>query len=131
MKKTILATALLFALVSCGKKEVKTDENLYPEKEISAEEQQIIDGKALFMSNRAACASCHMLDKKAVGPSIIEIMKVYKEKDGDVFAFLREKAEPIVDPAQYGVMKTNFAVLKTFTDDEVRSLEAYMKSELK
>lgn len=132
MKKVLLSSMLAILFVSCGKKEAnEPKESLYPEKEVSAEEQQIMDGKALFMSNKAACATCHMLDKKAVGPSIQEIVKIYQEKNGDLFAFLREKADPIVDPSQYGVMKTNFTILKTFSDEEVRSLEAYMKSELK
>ncbi len=132
MKKVLFLGALAFTITSCGKKETsKEEKNLYPEKEVSAEEQQVIDGKELFTSNRAACASCHLVDKKTVGPSIQDIVKIYKEKDGDIYAFLREKAAPIVDPAQYGVMKTNFAVLKTFSDEEIRSLEAYMKSELK
>jgi cytochrome c len=45
--------------------------------------------------------------------------------------FLKEKAEPIVDPAQYEVMKTNFSITKTMTDEELKALEEYFYSFLK
>jgi len=45
--------------------------------------------------------------------------------------FLKENAEPIVDPTQYEVMKTNFAVTKTLSDEELKALETYMYSFLK
>ena len=44
--------------------------------------------------------------------------------------FLREEADPIVDPSQYPVMKTNFYITKTFSDEELKALEAYMYSHL-
>jgi len=68
------------------------------------------------------------MDKKVIGPSIIEIAKIYKEQNGDMVAFLRKQADPIVDPSQYSVMETNFAILKTMSDEELESLEAYMMS---
>ena len=68
------------------------------------------------------------MDKKVIGPSIKDIAKIYKEQNGDMVSFLRKKAEPIVDPSQYSLMETNFAVLKTMSDEELKSLEAYMMS---
>lgn len=133
MKKIIwLSLIASFALISCGKKEEKK-EALYPEnvtEKISPEEQLIADGKELFESNKAACFSCHKVDKKVIGPSVKEIAKVYKEQNGDMIAFLRKKADPIVDPSQYNVMETNFAILKTMSDEELQALEAYMMSTL-
>lgn len=130
MKKGLGILMILLLQIGCGKKDV-TKEDWYPEKEISAEEKLILDGKKLFTSNKAACASCHLLDKKVIGPSIIEIAKIYKEKNASISDFLKEKAKPIVDPSQYEVMKTNFAIVRTFTDEEIKSLEAYMLSELR
>lgn len=134
MKKIIFLSLIAsFALISCGKKEEKK-EALYPEtaaEKISPEEQLIADGKKLFESNKAACFSCHQVDKKVIGPSIKEIAKIYKEQNGDMIAFLRKKADPIVDPSQYNVMETNFAILKTMSDEELQALEAYMMSTLK
>ena len=60
-----------------------------------------------------------------------DIAKIYKEHNGDMVAFLRKKADPIVDPSQYNVMETNFAILKTMSDEELKSLEAYMMSTIK
>lgn len=131
MKNLLIIAALSFAtLVSCGKKEDKKEE-LYPEnvaEKLSPEEQLIANGKELFESNKAACFSCHQLDKKVIGPSVKDIAKAYKEQNGDMFAFLRKKADPIVDPSQYNVMETNFAILKTMSDEEIKSLEAYIMS---
>ncbi len=134
MKKIIFLSLIAsFGLISCGKKEEKK-EALYPEnvaEKLSPEEQLIADGKELFESNKAACFSCHQVDKKVIGPSIKEIAKIYKEQNGDMIAFLRKKADPIVDPSQYNVMETNFAILKTMSDEELQALEAYMMSTLK
>lgn len=127
MKKFCILTLTVLSIVACGKKEEKKT-NLYPDKVLSPEEQLIADGKNLFNSNKAACFSCHQPDKKVIGPSIKEIAKIYKEQNGDMVAFLRKKAKPIVDPSQYNVMETNFAILKTMSDEEIKSLEAYMMS---
>ena len=124
---------MAIAIVSCGKKEEKKEE-LYPDtvaEPVSAEDQLVSKGKELFDSNKAACYSCHQMDKKVIGPSIKQIAKIYKEQNGDMVAFLRKKADPIVDPSQYNVMETNFAILKTMSDEEIKSLEAYMMSTVK
>ena len=133
MKKVFALAIVALTVISCGKKEEKKEE-LYPEEvasTLSPEEQLIADGKELFESNKAACFSCHQMDKKVIGPSIKDIAKIYKEQNGDMVSFLRKKAEPIVDPSQYSLMETNFAVLKTMSDEELKSLEAYMMSTIK
>lgn len=129
----LVGTFAVVLMTSCGKKEEKK-EDLYPEnvaEAVTSEDQLIADGKELFESNKAACFSCHQTDKKVIGPSIKEIAKIYKEQNGDMVAFLRKKADPIVDPSQYNVMQTNFAILKTMSDEEIKSLEAYMMSTIK
>jgi len=128
MKKILALALIAISFASCGKKEEKKEENLYPETVLSAEEQSVANGKELFDSNKAACATCHLPDKKVIGPSIKEIAKIYKEQNASIFDFLRQKSEPIVDPSQYEVMKTNFAIIKSFSDEEIKSLEAYMLS---
>jgi cytochrome c len=45
--------------------------------------------------------------------------------------FLKGEGEPIVDPSQYEVMKANFALTKTFSEEELQSLEQYMYSQVK
>ena len=132
----ILISLVLFA---CGKEEKKggyvkeeTTDYVYvqegedPNAHLTPEQkkgQQIFDGKG-------NCFTCHKAEQKAIGPSIIGIAKIYKEKKGDMVKFLKEEAEPIVDPSQYPVMKTNFYITKTFSDEELKALEAYMYSHL-
>lgn len=83
--------------------------------------QEIFDGKG-------KCFSCHKPDQKIIGPSIAEIAKIYKEKNGNMVEFLKGNGEPIVDPSQYEVMKTNFAITKNLSDEELKGLEDYMYS---
>lgn len=82
-------------------------------------------GKAIF-NGKGKCYTCHKIDKKSIGPGVIDIMKVYKEQKGDLIAFLKQEAEPIVDPETYAVMKTNFAIIKTFSEEELNAVEVYM-----
>ncbi|MET0945223.1 MAG: cytochrome C552, partial [Flavobacterium sp.] len=56
---------------------------------------------------------------------------IYKDKNASIVTFLKGEGEPIVDPSQYEVMKTNFAVTKAMSDDELKALEAYVYSNLK
>jgi hypothetical protein len=42
--------------------------------------------------------------------------------------FFKGEGEPIVDPSQYEVMKTNFAITKAMSDEELKALEAYVYS---
>lgn len=87
-------------------------------------------GKEIF-EGKGNCVACHQVDKKVIGPSIEEIAKIYHEQKGDIVAFLFKDAKPIVDPSQYEVMKTNFAITKAMSNDELMALEAYIQLNLK
>jgi len=125
MKYVIWMIAAL-AMASCGKKEKAAEDTFeYEEKKTPVElGQQLFDSKG-------NCYSCHRPDQKIIGPSLQEIAKIYKEKNGDIVKFLKEEAEPIVDPAQYPAMKVNFAITKRMSDEELQALEAYIYSHLK
>lgn len=128
MKKIIFfLSALVF--LSCKKEETK-NEPLYPTsaKETTQSLEEL--GKEIF-EGKGNCVACHQVDKKSIGPSIQDIAKIYKEKNGNIVAFLKEDAEPLVDPSQYEVMKTNFALTEEMSDEELKGLEAYMYSNLK
>lgn len=128
MKKIIFfLSALVF--LSCKKEEVKK-ESLYPTstEEIAQTPEEL--GAAIFQG-KGNCVACHQVDKKVIGPSIQDIAKIYKDKKGSIVTFLKGEGEPIVDPSQYEVMKTNFALTKAMSDDELKALEAYMYSNLK
>ena len=124
------------AFFACGKEE-KKEESLYPSSDTEAVGEGAVAnltpqqkmGQEIF-DGKGNCFTCHKAEQKAIGPSIIDIAKIYKEKKGDMVKFLREEADPIVDPSQYPVMKTNFYITKTFSDEELKALEAYMYSHL-
>ena len=133
--KKLLILLLAVPLFSC--KEEKKKEPLYENyvKDEGKEAAGIPDdpsaalGKEIF-DGKGNCFSCHKPDQKVIGPSIKEIAEIYKEKNGDMVTFLKGKGEPIVDPSQYEVMKTNFYITKNFTDEELKALEDYMYSHL-
>ncbi|GGB77998.1 cytochrome c552 [Flavobacterium suaedae] len=81
-----------------------------------------------IFNGKGNCYTCHKPKQKSVGPSIEDIAKIYSEKNGDMTAFLKGKADPIVDPSQYEVMKTNFYITKTFTDEEMQGVVDYVMS---
>ncbi len=129
MQKIILLLATIGLLtMSCQseKKEKETIKIGTKKKEISSFDQ----GKNIF-NGKGKCYTCHKIDRKSIGPGVDEIMKIYKEKDADLIAFLKQDAGPIVDPQTYVVMKTNFAIIKTFTDEELDALEVYMTEVIK
>lgn len=119
----IIGILVLGLMVSCGTKEAPAEDSFEYEEKLKPEElgQKIFDSKG-------NCYSCHRPDQKIIGPSLEEIAKVYKAKKGNIVAFLKEKAEPIVDPAQYNAMKVNFAITKRMSDEELKALEAYIYS---
>jgi cytochrome c len=111
-------------LYSCGKSEKK--EPLYPEKTAEKQTPEQL-GKEIF-EGKGNCVACHQPDQKIIGPSIKQIAQVYKDKNASIVDFLKEKSDPLVDPEQYTVMKTNFAITKAMSDDELQALEAYIRS---
>lgn len=126
MRNRVLILLTALAMASCAKNK-EADNALYPAVEQSPEEQQMALGKEIF-NGKGMCYSCHLPDKKIIGPSLKEINQVYLDKQGDMKAFLLEKADPLVDPAQYGVMKTNFNVTKNIPEAELDALITYIKS---
>ncbi|OAZ03771.1 c-type cytochrome [Flavobacterium succinicans] len=130
MKKLALI-AIAFLVFSCKKEsaepfgtstttDIKSEATLTPE----------ALGKELF-ENKGACIACHRVDAKLIGPSVQEMAKTYKEQNGNIIAFLKEEAKPIMDPAQYEVMKANLAITKAMSEEELKAIEAYVNSHLK
>lgn len=132
MKHKLIIPFLAISLCACKKEEEKKEStytasetvsegataNLSPSEQLG---QEIFDGKG-------NCFSCHKSDQKIIGPSIMEIAKIYKEKKGNMVGFLKGEGKPLVDPSQYAVMQANFAITKNFTDEELKSLEDYFMS---
>ncbi|SHL33711.1 c-type cytochrome [Flavobacterium saccharophilum] len=135
MKKVLFLSAVL-ALASCKKeqepfgKSTETTTETYSEGESAEVKTPEALGKSIF-EGKGNCISCHQVDQKVIGPSIQEIGKIYKDKKGDIVTFLKGNADPIVDPSQFSVMKTNFPVTQAMSDEELKAIEAYIYSNLK
>lgn len=143
MKKTVLLSVLsagLISVFSCkkeqseepfGKSEPATESVVEAANEATNEVQKPEDlGLALF-NGKGACIACHKPNEKLVGPSLQDIAKIYKDQNGDMITFLKGEGKPIVDPSQYELMKASFAITKTFSDEELKAVEAYVYSTLK
>ena len=132
----LIVFALL--LVSCGKekkeeikKEVETTvekaEKVVKEAVTTADQATL--GKQLFTDK--TCVSCHLVDKKLVGPSIKDIVKIYDEKKGNIVQFLKGNSAAIVDtnPGQVAIMKANLdGFVHDLSGDQLRALAAYMRA---
>jgi cytochrome c len=126
MKKVALLACLIFVF-SCKKESEETFGQPNPS-EVSQTPEEL--GKSIF-DGKGNCAACHRIDEKLVGPSVKDIAKIYKEQNGDLVSFLKDEAKPIIDPSQYEVMKTNLALTKEMSDEELKGLEAYIYSKTK
>lgn len=132
MKKVVFLSALL-ALASCKKEttdQVQTTTESYSEGKSAEAKTPEVLGKNIF-EGKGNCTACHQVDQKVIGPSIQEIAKTYKDKKGDIITFLKGNAEPIVDPSQFDVMKTNFPITKAMSHEELKAIESYIYSNLK
>ena len=126
MKKVSFLVCLL-VLISCKKESEETFGQPNPT-EVSQTPEEL--GKSIF-EGKGNCVACHKIDEKLVGPSVQDIAKIYKAQNGDIVSFLKDEAIPIVDPSQYEVMKTNLALTKAMSDEELKGLEAYIYSKTK
>ena len=126
MKKVALLACLIFVF-SCKKESEETFGQPNPT-EVSQTPEQL--GKSIF-EGKGNCVACHKINEKLVGPSIQDIAKIYKAQNGDMVSFLKDDAKPIVDPTQYEVMKSNFALTKEMSEQELKGLEAYIYSQVK
>lgn len=125
MNKIYLLLVLAF-LASCSNKKEKEN---FGKQEETPQVASLEKGETLFQENN--CAACHQPDQKVIGPSMQEIAKIYKEKNGSIVSFLKEEAKPIVDEKLYETMKINLQVTKQMTDEELQSLELYFLSHSK
>ncbi len=114
MKSVVFFLALL-VFVSCKK---EADVNF-------GKTAKKISGQELF-EGEGNCIACHQIDQKIIGPSLLEIAKKYKEENASIVSFLKEESEPIVDPTKYEIMKTNFAITKAMSDEELKAIEDYI-----
>ena len=134
-----LLIGLLIAFTSCGDKKADKESQKITIQSGSKEKNEskasnteadlIAQGKKLFKDK--TCFTCHMPKETGIGPSIVDINKIYKEQNADIVAFLKGEIKPIVDTdaGQVAVMQANIdGFVKDLTDNELDALKAYMLS---
>ena len=106
MKRVVFLLVTL-AFVSCKKESEESFGKPETTTEATTETQKPEELGAAIFAGKGACVACHKPDLKLVGPSLQDIAKIYKEKNGDIVSFLKGEAGAIVDPTQYSLMKPN------------------------
>ncbi len=127
--RLFISLIVILVLNSCnaGKKTDEVIEKGVPERGELSKDSKIFFGNRLF--SEKTCITCHALDGKKVGPSVVDIMAVYKEKNATVESFLKGNSKPIVDttPSQVAIMQANIdGFLKKVTDEELNAIATYM-----
>jgi len=125
--RLIILTFLLLTFTSCHTEIDKTETQNNIERPELSMDSKIFLGNRLF--SEKTCITCHATNSKKVGPSIIDIMHIYKEKDGNIVSFLKGKSNPIVetDEKQIAIMQANIdGFLKKITDEELDAIATYM-----
>ena len=123
---------LTFALIATNcseKKETEANRNPVEEKIETSTRNSInpliAKGQELF-EGKGMCVACHKSNVKVIGPSIKDIVKIYKEKGASIAAFINDESKPIVDPSQYEIMKANFTITKAMSAEDRKAIETYM-----
>lgn len=118
-------------LVVCSckteKKSINIDDEATPQRRELSVESQLMLGNRLF--SEKTCTTCHSVSTKKIGPSVKEIMNIYRKQNGDIVAFLKGEAKPIVDTtlSQVAIMQANIdGFLRGVTDDDLKIIANYM-----
>ncbi len=127
--RLFLFLAVILALNSCttDKKTENNTENNTTERPELSRDSKIFFGNRLF--SEKTCITCHAVNKKKIGPSVVDIMHAYKESNADIVAFLKGNSAPIVDTitSQVAIMQENIdGFLKNITDEELDAIATYM-----
>jgi len=97
--------------------------------------QDVKEGEKLFKAN---CTSCHAIDKKVIGPALKGVHDRWNNQEEEMIAFIHNSqaymraGRPMSDYAlklfeQYN--KTVMTAFENLTDDQIRSILAYIKEE--
>ena len=129
MMRLVTFSIFILVFISCNSDKKTTKVNKYeapPRTELS-KDSKIFLGNRLF--SEKTCITCHAVDAKKIGPSIVDIISVYKENNANIVVFLRGGSKPIVDTtsSQVAIMRGNIdGFLKKITDEELDAIATYM-----
>ncbi len=133
MKNIFCFGLLLMTLLACKKEEKQPIEkseasDLFKKDTIQVNTYVLAEmGDDLF-HGKANCATCHQIEEKVIGPSIKEIVSIYKSQDASIVNFLKGNHNPIVDKTKYDLMKPYVEMSKNLSDEEIQALSDYMFS---
>ncbi|MGD9504844.1 MAG: c-type cytochrome [Syntrophobacteraceae bacterium] len=82
------------------------------------------NGDALFASMK--CGLCHKPDRKGAGPSFKEISAAYAGKEGQLAAYFKGAAEPIVKPEKAETMQPYIERTKALSDEDLNALSDHL-----
>jgi len=122
-----LIVILVFSSCNTDKKVEKVTKTSAPERPELSQDSKIFLGNRLF--SEKTCITCHAVNSKKVGPSVVDIMHVYKKNNADIVAFLKGESKPIVDTtsSQVAIMQANIdGFLKKITEEELDAISTYM-----
>ena len=126
--RLFLFLVTIIMLTSCNPDKKPEINNINP-----AERPELSLDSKIFFGNRLfsekTCITCHSVNKKKIGPSVVDIMHVYKDNNADIVAFLKGNSKPIVDTtaSQVAIMQDNIdGFLKNITDEELDAIATYM-----
>ena len=127
--RLFLFLIVILVLNSCNrdKKTKIVNEKGVPARAELSQDSKIFLGNRLF--SEKTCITCHAVNTKKIGPSVVDIMHVYKENNASIVAFLKGNSKPIVDTtaSQVAIMQTNIdGFLKKITDEELNAISTYM-----
>ncbi len=120
-------TTIILSSCSTDKSTINSTNEGVPEMAELSQDSKIFLGNRLF--SEKTCITCHAIDSKKIGPSVVDIMHVYKKNNADIVAFLKGNSKPIVDTtaSQVAIMQANIdGFLKEITDVELDALSTYM-----
>jgi len=122
-----LSAILILNSCSTDKKVEEVINEGPPERSELSMDSKIFFGNRLF--SEKTCITCHAVNKKKVGPSVVSIMKIYTENNASIEEFLKGNSKPIVetDSSQVAIMQANIdGFLKEITDEELNAISTYM-----
>lgn len=122
-----LVVFLVLSSCNTDEKKVEMEDNDVPQRAELSMDSKIFLGNRLF--SEKTCITCHSVERKKVGPSVVEIMNVYTEENASIESFLKGESKPIVDTTstQVAIMKANIdGFLKEITDEELNAISIYM-----
>ncbi len=133
MKNLFWITILFFGLISCKKEEKQLIEkseasDLFKKDTIQVNTYVLAEKGDDLFHGKANCATCHQIEEKVIGPSIKEIVSIYKSQDASIVNILKGNHNPIVDKIKYDLMKPYVEMSKNLSDEEIQALSDYMFS---